>query len=58
MNNIQALTAAGSHLTNLRGHVFDVLELSKPVSVDAGINLMKVISKLSPILGNLIEFNR
>jgi hypothetical protein len=34
-----------------------VLELSKPVSPEAAVNLTKVISKLSPLLGNLIEFN-
>jgi hypothetical protein len=41
----------------LSGHTFDVLEVSKPVTVNAATNLAKVISKLSPLLGNLIEFN-
>jgi hypothetical protein len=41
----------------LEGHVFDVLTLAKPVSVEAAVNLVKVISKLSPLLGNLIEIN-
>lgn len=45
------------HLIGLGGHVFDVLEVSRPVSPEAAVNLAKVISKLSPLLGNLIEFN-
>jgi hypothetical protein len=41
----------------LEGHVFDVLAVTKPVSVEAAVNLVKVISKLSPLVGNLIEIN-
>ncbi len=37
--------------------MFDVLTLTKPVSVEAAVSLAKVISKLSPLLGNLIEIN-
>jgi hypothetical protein len=42
---------------NLTGHEFDLLNVTKPVSPEAALNLAKVVSKLSPILGNLIEFN-
>jgi hypothetical protein len=45
------------HLEHLTGHVFDLLAISKPVSPDAAVNLAKVVSKLSPLVGNLIEFN-
>lgn len=51
------LTSASHHLRSLSGHVFDLLTISKPISSDAAVNLSKVISKLSPLLGNLIEFN-
>jgi hypothetical protein len=51
------LSEAQTHLKTLKGHSFDLLTLSKPVSPDAALNLAKVISKLSPLLGNLIEFN-
>lgn len=51
------LEDAGRHLLGLGGHVFDVLEVTRPVSPAAAVNLAKVISKLSPLLGNLIEFN-
>ena len=57
MNTQDALIVASAHLQELSGHVFDVLTLSNPISVDAAVNLSKVISKLSPLLGNLIEFN-
>ncbi|MBB5212622.1 hypothetical protein [Microbulbifer hydrolyticus] len=45
------------HLRSMSGHVFDVLEVKEPISPDAAVNLSKVISKLSPLVGNMIEFN-
>lgn len=57
MNTNQVIQTASEHLNDLSGHVFDVLSVSKPVSPDAAVNLAKVISKLSPLLGNMIEFN-
>jgi hypothetical protein len=51
------LEASSKHLQGLAGHVFDLLTISKPISPDAAVNLSKVVSKLSPLLGNLIEFN-
>lgn len=56
-NTADVLARAGGHLTELSGHTFDLLEVTKPISPDAAVNLAKVISKLSPLLGNLIEFN-
>ncbi|MGA2903071.1 MAG: hypothetical protein ABSD98_04515 [Candidatus Korobacteraceae bacterium] len=57
MDTRRALQVASNHLLTLAGHSFDVLDISKPISLDAALNLAKVISKLSPLLGNLIEFN-
>lgn len=57
MNTQQALKLGGVFLCSLSGHKFDLLTVSKPVSPDAALNLAKVVSKLSPLLGNLIEFN-
>jgi len=57
MNTQEALRLAAHYLNSLSGHVFDLLTISKPVSPEAAVNLSKVVSKLSPILGNLIEFN-
>jgi hypothetical protein len=53
----EILTSASRHLQGLSGHVFDLLTISKPISYAAAVNLSKVVSKLSPLLGNLIEFN-
>jgi hypothetical protein len=53
----EALAIASAHLRGLVGHEFDLLTLTKPVSPEAAVNLAKVVSKLSPLLGNLIEFN-
>ena len=57
MRTEEVIASASGHLQNLAGHVFDVLTISKPGSPDTAINLAKVISKLSPLIGNLIEFN-
>ena len=57
MNTRKVLTLARRYLKGLPGHGFDVLEISKPVSPEAAVNLAKIISKLSPLVGNLIEFN-
>lgn len=57
MNTGDIITVASTHLQMLSEHVFDVLSITKPVSPEAAVNLAKVISKLSPLLGNLIEFN-
>lgn len=57
MNTAEAIKIASKHLEGVSGHIFDLLELTKPVSPDAALNLAKVISKLSPVLGNMLEFN-
>ena len=57
MDTQQAIELASRFLLALSSHVFDVLSVAKPVSLEAALNLAKVISKLSPLLGNLIEFN-
>jgi hypothetical protein len=53
----QVIEIASKHMKGLAGHEFDLLTVQKPVSPDAAVNLAKVISKLSPLLGNMIEFN-
>lgn len=57
MTTKQAIEIASAHMKGLAGHEFDLLTITKPVSPEAAVNLTKVISKLSPLLGNLIEFN-
>lgn len=53
----QILELGAAHLNELEDHVFDLLTIEKPISIEAAVNLSKIISKLSPLLGNLIEFN-
>ncbi len=57
MNTQEVISLARKYLKGLVGHEFDVLEVTKPVSPEAALNLAKIISKLSPMVGNLIEFN-
>lgn len=57
MNTKKTLLLAGNYFRSLTGHIFDVLTIAKPISPDGAVNLAKVVSKLSPILGNLIEYN-
>jgi len=57
MNTQDIIELATQYLADLSGHTFDLLTISRPISPDAAVNLAKVISKLSPLLGNLIEFN-
>lgn len=57
MNTSDVIAHARTHLAGLSGRVFDVIEVAKPASPDAATNLAKIISKLSPLVGNLIEFN-
>jgi hypothetical protein len=57
MNTKEVIELASSHLEELPGSVFDLLTVTKPHSIEAAINLTKIVSKLSPLVGNLIEFN-
>jgi hypothetical protein len=56
-NTTKAIQIASAHLTELSGHIFNLLTVTKPITPEAAVNLSKVVSKLSPLLGNLIEFN-
>jgi len=57
MKTRKVIALARNYLKGLPGHEFGVLEVAKPVSPEAAVNLAKIISKLSPLVGNLIEFN-
>lgn len=56
MNTSDILDISQKHLLKFQGTIFDVLSISKPNSFEEACNLIKIISKLSPILGNFIEF--
>ena len=57
MDTKTAINIASKHLESLSGHVLDLLTISSPISTLAAVNLSKMVSKLSPLLGNLIELN-
>jgi hypothetical protein len=52
----QALEIATAALVGLRGHTIDVLTVSRPSDLQGAVELSKIVSKLSPIIGNLIEY--
>lgn len=57
-NEIEAiLKKANNQLESLKGQSLDLIEVSKAKTVDYGAELAKVISKLSPLLGNMIEYS-
>lgn len=57
MNSKEVLSLAKEKLTSLDSNLIDVLDITRPVSVEYAKQLAKVISKLSPLLGNMIEFS-
>ena len=56
MTTREILQSSSNYLQGLAGHEFDVLTISRPGTSAELANLAKIISKLSPIVGNLIEF--
>lgn len=56
MNYIEILTKASEKISHLKGRMLDILELSRPKTAQSACQLAKVISKLSPLLGNMIEY--
>jgi hypothetical protein len=57
VNTREVIIAATNHLRSLPGHDFDSVIVSKPTSFEGAVNLSRIVSKLSPLVGNLIEFN-
>lgn len=55
MDYKEVLNRACKEIKSLEGHLFDVLTISKPVDVEYAQDLAKIISKISPLVGNLIE---
>lgn len=57
MTHTDILAKAQEALTDLDNHLIDVVDIKKPTSISYAKQLAKVISKLSPLLGNMIEFS-
>lgn len=56
MNYREALEIATAALLGLKGQTLDLLTISKPIDLQGAIELAKIASKLSPIIGNLLEY--
>ncbi|MBF1042467.1 MAG: hypothetical protein HXM71_04770 [Mogibacterium diversum] len=56
MNYLEILEVATKELRKLQGKTLDVIEISKPHNVEYALHLAKVVSKTSPLIGNMIEF--
>lgn len=50
------LDAANSELQKLKGECFEFISLSAPSNEAEALTYVKILSKLSPLIGNLIEF--
>lgn len=55
MNTQDVLNVSRKGLADLPGHQFDLITIEKPDSIDLALSLTKIVSKLSPLVGNLIE---
>lgn len=53
----EILERASEHLFSLSGNTIDVLNITKPPTVEYAEHLAKTVSKLSPLVGNMIEYN-
>ena len=57
MNYLDILSQASNEIEELKGCTLDVLDIKKPHSVEYARHLAKVVSKISPLIGNMIEFS-
>ncbi len=58
MNAKSVIKIASRHLARLPGRSFDIFNIAKPSNLEAAVDLAKlhkIVSKLSPLVGNLIE---
>jgi hypothetical protein len=57
MNQKEVLAKARLELAALTDETINVVDITKPYSLEYAKQLSKVISKLSPLIGNMIEFS-
>lgn len=55
MNYKEILTIASNEVLNLKNRTVNVIDLIKPADVDYAIQISRIISKLSPLIGNMLE---
>lgn len=57
MDYKEVLKIASEHLINLKDQTMEVVNIAKPPTLGYARHLSKVVSKLSPLVGNMIEYN-
>jgi len=57
MNYIDIISIASNEIAAIKGRNIPVVDIAKPPTLDYARQLAKVVSKLSPLLGNMIEFS-
>ncbi len=57
MKSKEILAIASNHLISLEGKIIPVLEVAKPFDLEYARHLGKTVSKLSPLVGNMIEYS-
>lgn len=57
MNHSDILSQASKEIRRLKGRTLDILEIKKPHNTEHVQYLSRVISKISPFVGNLLEFS-
>jgi len=56
MDYRDTLQIAAQKVLGLKGHTLDVLTIKRPSEIQGALELAKIVSKLSPIIGNLLEY--
>lgn len=54
---LDILNNASKQICQISGKTLDIVDVKKPSTIEYAIQLSKVISKLSPLIGNMIEFS-
>lgn len=57
MNYRDVLEKASKEIESLKGQTLEILDVKKPHSLNYAQHLAKVVSKISPLIGNMIEFS-
>lgn len=53
----EVISEASNVLLGLEGHLFKQVALSKPTTMFEALNMIKIVSKISPLVGNLFEID-
>ena len=53
----EILAIAKNELEAMQNRIIDVLDVKRPTNIEYAKQLTKVVSKLSPLIGNMIEFS-